>query len=117
MTPTQAGTRSIERVLERLCDISATVGGAVLIAIACMTVASVLGPAHFSTPILGDIELVQLGAAVVVASFLPYTQFQSANIIVDIFTTGVKARNGRHTAALGLSRHRRHAPQKFPQSE
>jgi len=46
-------------------------------------VVSVIGRAFFSHPILGDVELVQLGCAVVVASFLPYTQFRNANIIVD----------------------------------
>jgi len=51
-------------------------------------VVSVVGRAFFSHPILGDVELVQLGCAVVVASFLPYTQFRRGNIIVDFFTTG-----------------------------
>jgi TRAP-type C4-dicarboxylate transport system permease small subunit len=77
----------VERLLQRLCDISATIGGIVLVAIACVTVVSVIGRAFFSHPILGDVELVQLGCAVVVASFLPYTQFRHANIIVDFFTT------------------------------
>ena len=77
----------IDRVLQRLCDISATIGGIVLVAIASVTVVSVVGRAFFSHPILGDVELVQLGCAVVVASFLPYTQFRRGNIIVDFFTT------------------------------
>lgn len=78
----------VDRVLQRLCDISATIGGIVLVAIASVTVVSVVGRAFFSHPILGDVELVQLGCAVVVASFLPYTQFRRGNIIVDFFTTG-----------------------------
>jgi TRAP-type C4-dicarboxylate transport system permease small subunit len=78
----------VDRFLQRLCDISATIGGIVLVAIASVTVVSVVGRAFFSHPILGDVELVQLGCAVVVASFLPYTQFRRGNIIVDFFTTG-----------------------------
>lgn len=82
--------------LKWLCDASAAVGALVLIAVALMTSVSVIGRAFFSHPILGDVELVQLGAAVVVASFLPYTQFRSANIVVDFFTAhasaGAKAR-------------------------
>lgn len=78
----------VDRLLQRLCDISATIGGIVLVAIASVTVVSVVGRAFFSHPILGDVELVQLGCAVVVASFLPYTQFRRGNIIVDFFTTG-----------------------------
>jgi TRAP-type C4-dicarboxylate transport system permease small subunit len=90
-----------ERLLHRLCDISAAIGGVILVAMACMTVVSVVGRAAFSHPILGDVELVQLGCAVVVASFLPYTQFRRANIIVDFFTTGAKARTQRRMDAFG----------------
>jgi TRAP-type C4-dicarboxylate transport system permease small subunit len=87
--------------LHLLCDISATIGGVILVAMACMTVISVVGRAFFSHPILGDVELVQLGCAVVVASFLPYTQLRRANIIVDFFTTGAKARTQRLMDAFG----------------
>lgn len=89
------------RRLRRLCDASAVLGGLVLVAMASMTVVSVVGRAFFSHPILGDVELVQLGSAVVVASFLPYTQFQRANIIVDFFTTRASARAQRRMDGLG----------------
>ena len=71
--------------LERTCDCSAAIGALVLLGIACMTTVSVIGRAFF-------VELVQLGNAVVVASFLPYTQYRRANIIVDFFTTGTSER-------------------------
>jgi TRAP-type C4-dicarboxylate transport system permease small subunit len=90
-----------ERWLHRLCDVSAAIGGVILVAMACMTVVSVVGRAAFSHPILGDVELVQLGCAVVVASFLPYTQFRRANIIVDFFTTGARASTQRLMDAFG----------------
>jgi TRAP-type C4-dicarboxylate transport system permease small subunit len=76
----------LEKLLGKLCAISAGFGGLFLVSLALMTLASVIGRAFFSSPIQGDIELVQLGCAVCVASFLPYTQFQKANIIVDFFT-------------------------------
>lgn len=91
----------VDRVLEKLCDACAAIGGLVLIAIACITVVSVIGRAFFSHPILGDVELVQLGCAVVVASFLPYTQFRQANIIVDFFTTRASKRTQGLLDALG----------------
>jgi TRAP-type C4-dicarboxylate transport system permease small subunit len=78
--------------LERTCDCSAAIGALVLLGIACITTISVIGRAFFSSPIMGDVELVQLGNAVVVASFLPYTQYRRANIIVDFFTTAASAR-------------------------
>lgn len=90
------------RRLEGLCDASAAIGALVLMAVALMTTVSVIGRAFFSHPILGDVELVQLGGAVVVASFLPYTQFRRANIIVDFFTSGASAAAQRRMDALGI---------------
>ena len=91
MTPGSGNERALTRVLRFACDISAGIGGLALIAMASVTVISVTGRALFSQPIQGDVELVQLGCAIVVASFLPYTQFRHGNIIVDFFTTGVAA--------------------------
>jgi TRAP-type C4-dicarboxylate transport system permease small subunit len=101
MNENQTPSSGVERLLQRLCDISATIGGIVLVAIACVTVVSVIGRAFFSHPILGDVELVQLGCAVVVASFLPYTQFRHANIIVDFFTTNASEKTQSRLDAFG----------------
>ena len=89
--------------LAHLCDISAAIGAVVLLSIALMTVTSVIGRAFFMHPILGDVELVQLGSAVVVASFLPYTQYRRANIIVDFFTTGTSERAQNRMDGLGVA--------------
>ena len=91
----------VGRLLHMLCDVCAVIGGAVLIAMAIMTVVSVVGRTFFDSPILGDVELVQLGLAVCVATFLPYTQFRSANIIVDFFTTKASERAQRRMDCLG----------------
>ncbi|MEY4420932.1 MAG: hypothetical protein RLZZ498_1528 [Pseudomonadota bacterium] len=101
MNENQTPSSGVERLLQRLCDISATIGGIVLVAIASVTVVSVIGRAFFSHPILGDVELVQLGCAVVVASFLPYTQFRHANIIVDFFTTNASEKTQSRLDAFG----------------
>lgn len=74
------------RVLRALCQASAVLGGVLLIGIALMTLASVTGRVLFSKPIQGDVEMVQLACAVALASFLPYTQWQGTNIMVDFFT-------------------------------
>lgn len=96
-----SGGRPARRRLEWLCDASAAIGALVLIAVALMTTVSVIGRAFFAHPILGDVELVQLGGAVVVTSFLPYTQFRRANIIVDFFTTGASENTQRLMDAFG----------------
>jgi TRAP-type C4-dicarboxylate transport system permease small subunit len=76
----------LDLALGKLCAFIAGFGGILLLSIALMTLSSVLGRALFSNPIQGDVELVQLACAVSIASFLPYTQFHKANIIVDFFT-------------------------------
>jgi TRAP-type C4-dicarboxylate transport system permease small subunit len=80
------------RVLHRCCDACAVAGGLLLLAMAGMTAASVVGRAFFARPVPGDVELVQLGAAVCIALFLPYTQLRGGNIIVDVFTARASPR-------------------------
>ena len=89
------------RVLHLLCDISAAIGCLILLGMAGITVVSVVGRALFAAPIQGDVELVQLGGAVCVACFLPFTQFKGANIIVDFFTQNVRERTRSRLDALG----------------
>ncbi len=64
----------------------AIIGMAIALAIAIMTVLSIIGRAAFKTPIQGDIELTQLGIALAISLTLPWCQLQRANIIVDFFT-------------------------------
>jgi TRAP-type C4-dicarboxylate transport system permease small subunit len=80
------------RFLRTCCDVCAVFGGVILVAMAAMTVTSVIGRAFLARPILGDVELVQLGTAVCVALFLPYTQIRGGNIIVDVFTARASPR-------------------------
>ncbi|MEK8028919.1 TRAP transporter small permease [Pseudaquabacterium rugosum] len=100
-TPATAPPAGPTPWLQRLCDLSAGTGALVLVALALMTTVSVIGRAFFSHPILGDVELVQLGGAVVVACFMPYTQYRRGNIIVDFFTTGASPRSQRRMDGLG----------------
>ena len=71
MLPDKAHEGWFGRLLHILCDVCAGVGGLVLVGMALLTVVSVIGRAFFNSPILGDVELVQLGTAVCVALFLP----------------------------------------------
>ena len=61
-------------------------GGAILVALTGMSVASITGRALLGTPVPGDFELVQIGCGAAIAAFLPYCQLRSGNIIVDFFT-------------------------------
>ena len=89
------------RVLRLGCDACALAGGLLLLAMAGMTVASVAGRALFARPVPGDVELVQIGTAVCIALFLPYTQLRGGNIIVDVFTARASPRAKSRMDAFG----------------
>jgi TRAP-type C4-dicarboxylate transport system permease small subunit len=79
------------RALAAACRVFALAGGVILAALTLMVMVSVGGRA-LGRPIQGDFELVQVGAAVAIAFFLPYCQWRRANIIVDFFTTRTSPR-------------------------
>lgn len=80
------------RALHLVATGVALLGGLVLFALTLLTVISVVGRAAFSAPIPGDFELVELGMAVAIFSFLPYCQIVRGNVIVDLFTTRASTR-------------------------
>lgn len=87
--------------IDRASEVCALLGGAVLTALALMSVASIAGRALFSQPLSGDYELVQTGCAVFVALCLPYCQLKNANIIIDFFTAKASRRTQGRLDALG----------------
>ena len=80
------------RALELAAKAFAFAGGAVMVAMLGMSVASITGRAVWGKPVQGDFELVQLGCAVGIAAFLPWCQWRRGNIIVDFFTTRLPPR-------------------------
>lgn len=89
------------RWVERAALFFATLGGIVLMLIAVMTVASVIGRAAFGQPVPGDIEVTQYAIAVAISAFLPYCLFSGGNLIVDFFTAKAKERTRRVLDAIG----------------
>jgi len=81
-----AAAGPVGRALERASLWLAGFGGAVLGAIAVLTVASVTLRYLYGRPIPGDYELVSMGCAVAVFAFLPLCQMRRGNVAVDIFT-------------------------------
>jgi len=67
-------------------------GGAVLVAMALLTTASVLGRATFLGPVNGDFELIEIGLSVAVLAVLPWTQMTRGNVAVDVFLAAAPAR-------------------------
>lgn len=97
MTPTDLPGR----VLEALAKLFAVVGGIVLTALTLMSIYSVVMRNLVGAPIIGDFELVQMGTAVAVASFLPFTQLRGGNIMVDFFTARASDRTRSRLDAFG----------------
>jgi TRAP-type C4-dicarboxylate transport system permease small subunit len=78
--------------LEKLAAAFALLGGVCALAVAVMTLWSVVARNLFAAPIRGDIELSQIGIALAIALCLPWCQLRRGNIIVDFFTQGAGAR-------------------------
>ena len=89
------------RWVERAALFFAMLGGVLLMLIAVMTVASVIGRAGFGKPVPGDIEITQYAIAVAISAFLPYCLFSGGNLIVDFFTAKAKERTKRMLDAIG----------------
>ena len=71
----------------RLARWSAIVGGIVLVALTVMIVASISGRASIGLglgPVPGDFELVEMGTAVAVLFFLPWTYLKGGHATVDL---------------------------------
>lgn len=75
----------------------AVAGGMITLLVMILTVVSVVGRGALNAPLLGDSEVVEVGIAIAIFSFLPYCQIRGANVIVDFFTMRM---NPRSRAAL-----------------
>lgn len=73
----------------RLSDRLALAGGSVLMGMAVLVTASVLLRWATRQGIAGDFELLQIGLALAVFSFMPLCQLRGGNLFVDTFTGGL----------------------------
>lgn len=92
--PTPAFT-GVGRWLDKLSLGFAMTGGAIFIALVAMSIVSIVGRKLFSTPIQGDLELMQIGSAVGAAAFLPLCELYDHNIKVDALTGWLSERGRR----------------------
>ena len=82
--------RSIDKIGRALFFISfllALFGGFTLLVMVCVNVISIFGRILFLSPLLGDFELVEMGCAVAIFSFLPLCHLKNGNVIVDFFSS------------------------------
>jgi TRAP-type C4-dicarboxylate transport system permease small subunit len=83
---TTAHHTGVGQVLDRLCKLLAVAAGLALMAMALMSLRSIVGRALFSSALVGDYELVQILSGVAVAMTLPYANWVGGHVIVDFFT-------------------------------
>lgn len=67
-------------------------GGVLFCLIVAMSIVSIIGRKLFATPIQGDMELLQMGAAIGSAAFLPLCELHDHHIKVDALTTWLSER-------------------------
>ncbi|MEM9437787.1 MAG: TRAP transporter small permease [Pseudomonadota bacterium] len=94
----------IGRGVEALARWLAYAGGIFLVAIALITVASIIGRWINTGPIrsiAGDYELVEAGVGIAVFAFLPWCQLNRGHVTVDIFTNALPGRGRSFTALMG----------------
>lgn len=113
----------MHRLIQRLAQTTALIGGAVLIALVVMTTLSIMGRslngilhadffeiqlAAMSQFLLdlgvgeinGNYELLEAGVAFAIFCFLPICQFYGAHATVDVFTSALPARINRWIVAF-----------------
>lgn len=76
----------LRRAIERLTYLFALAGGGVLLVLVNMSLISIVGRKLFSSPIRGDMELMEVGAAVAIAAFLPMCELRGNHLKADAFT-------------------------------
>ena len=74
------------RILNLTSRYFAIFGGFILLFAALISIFSIFGRVVFSSPILGDFELVEIACAVAIGSFLLLCHLKNGNVIVDFIT-------------------------------
>ncbi|MDB9778492.1 TRAP transporter small permease [Burkholderiaceae bacterium] len=82
----QEPTEWYGRTLGATCKVFAFLSGITLVAMALMSLASIIGRSLFASAIIGDYELVEIASGMAVSLALPYTQWARSHVIVDFFT-------------------------------
>ena len=89
------------RALRALCKWLAVAGGLLLLALVVMSIVSIVGRKVASTPVPGDVELLQLCAAVAASTFFAYCHLINGDVKVDFFTHNLASRTVHRLDALG----------------
>jgi TRAP-type mannitol/chloroaromatic compound transport system permease small subunit len=89
------------RALVTACKVLSVAGGLVFVALVIMSIVSIVGRKLWSMPVPGDLELMQMGAAVGSSAFFAYCHLMRGDVKVDFFTQHWKASRVAALDALG----------------
>ena len=83
---TERPNNKFGRFLYDLAYILAILGGIILVIVILINFVSILSRIIFLNPLVGDFELVEIGSAIAISSFLPLCHLKKGNVIVDFIT-------------------------------
>jgi TRAP-type mannitol/chloroaromatic compound transport system permease small subunit len=89
------------RALRAVCKWVAIAGGLLFLGLVIMSIVSIVGRKVASAPVPGDVELLQLCAAVAASTFFAYCHLINGDVKVDFFTHNLGARTVHALDALG----------------
>ena len=72
-------------LLRKFSTYAAFFGGFTLVILVAVNATSIAGRTLFASPLVGDFELVELGCAIAISSFLPLCLLRKGNVTVDFF--------------------------------
>ena len=89
------------RALMLACKVAAVAGGLAFVALVPLSTVSIVGRKLWSVPVPGDLELMQMGAAVGSSAFFAYCHLVRGDVKVDFFTQHWKASRVAVLDAIG----------------
>lgn len=73
--------------LARISNLFALTGGFIMLVVAAVTVASIIGRTTMGQSVEGDYEITEMGLAMAIFLFLPECYLRKGHVIVDLFTS------------------------------
>ena len=81
--------------------VASAAGGLVFVGLVAMSIVSIVGRKLASAPVPGDVEVLQMCAAVASSTFFAYCHLNRGDVKVDFFTQGLRAPTVARLDALG----------------
>lgn len=91
----------VGRLLIAASKASAMIGGTIFVTLVAMSIVSITGRKLFSMPVPGDVELLQLFAAIASSTFFAWCHLVGGDVKVDFFTQRLRPAIQQSLDAMG----------------